>query len=169
MMRIAEPVLAEFKLAAKTTRRMLERLPPERLAWKPHAKSMSLGRLAMHLAGIPGWARVILDQDELVLTGPTPTPEPGSVAEVLDAFDRHAASFGELLGAQDNARMLAKWRMRAGDRVVVEAPRAAMIRSAVLSHIVHHRGQLSVYLRLLDVPLPPVYGPSADESGLGNL
>jgi uncharacterized damage-inducible protein DinB len=165
MMRIAEPMVAEFKLEAKTTRRMIERVPGDHLTWRPHPKSMTLGRLAMHLAGIPGWAGAILGQDELVLTGPTPTPEPAGVAEVLETFDRNAARFAEQLGAQDDARMVAPWRMRAGDRVVVEAPRAAMIRSAVLSHVVHHRGQLSVYLRLLDVPLPPVYGPTADERG----
>jgi uncharacterized damage-inducible protein DinB len=167
MMKIAEPLVAEFKLEARMTRRMLERVPGDRLTWRPHPKSMSLGRLAMHVAEIPGWARSILEQDELVLEGGYTATEPATVAEVLDAFDRHASSFGELLGAQDNARMLAKWRMRVGERVVVEAPRAAMIRSAVLSHVVHHRGQLSVYLRLVDVPLPPVYGPTADERGVG--
>jgi uncharacterized damage-inducible protein DinB len=167
MMKIAEPLAAEFKLEARMTRRMLERVPGDRLTWRPHPKSMSLGRLAMHVAEIPGWARSILEQDELVLDGSFTATEPATLAEVLDAFDHHASSFGELLGAQDNARMLARWRMRAGDRVVVEAPRTAMIRSAVLSHVVHHRGQLSVYLRLLDVPLPPVYGPTADERGLG--
>jgi uncharacterized damage-inducible protein DinB len=167
MMKIAEPLVAEFKAEARTTHRMLERVPGDRLTWRPHPKSMSLGRLAMHVAELPGWGGSVLDQDELVLTGGYTGTEAASVDEVLAAFDRHADRFVEWLGQQDNARMLAKWRMRAGERVVVEAPRAAMIRSAVLSHVVHHRGQLSVYLRLLDVALPPVYGPTADERGFG--
>jgi uncharacterized damage-inducible protein DinB len=166
-MKIAEPLVTEFKLEARTTRRMLERVPGDRLAWRPHPKSMALGRLAMHLAEIPGWAGSILSHDELVIDGKFSPHEPAAVAEVLEAFDRNVAGFAELLGAQDNARMLASWRMRAGERVVLEAPRAAMVRSAVLSHIVHHRGQLSVYLRLLEIPLPAVYGPTADERGSG--
>ncbi|MBP1620901.1 MAG: DinB [Acidobacteria bacterium] len=167
MMKIAEPLVAEFQLEARTTRRMLERLPADRLTWRPHPKSMTLGRLALHLAELPGWGGSILSQDELVIDGGYAPREPASVAEVLETFDRKVTEFAELLGAQDNARMLAPWRMKAGGRVVLEAPRAAMVRSAVLSHVVHHRGQLSVYLRLLDVALPAVYGPTADERGFG--
>ncbi|MBI3950680.1 MAG: DinB family protein [Acidobacteria bacterium] len=163
-MNLIEPILMEFSYEAHTTRRMLERVPEEHLAWKPHEKSMSLARLATHIAEIPGWVGAIVNQDEFVIGvgGYTP-PTAGSVAEILDMFDNNVAAVSQTLQDQTNEHLLAPWRLKKGDQVLVEMPRLAMIRTLLLSHIIHHRGQLSVYLRLHDVPLPPVYGPTADE------
>lgn len=163
-MNLIEPILMEFSHEAKTTRRMLERVPEAHLTWKPHEKSMSLARLATHIAEIPGWVGAIVNQDEFVLGvgGYTP-PTAGSVAELLDLFDKNVAAVSEILQGQSNERLMATWRVRKGDQVLMEMPRLGMIRTMLLNHIIHHRGQLSVYLRLHNVPLPPVYGPTADE------
>lgn len=160
-----EPMIAELKHEAGTTRRLLERVPQEKLAWQPHAKSMSLGRLAAHIANLPGMlvgalTRDKLDADELKAESPSSE----SVADILEAFDKKIESALELLKTESNESfMLAPWRYTSGEHVVFEMPRLAVIRFVVLNHIIHHRGQLSVYLRLLDVPLPSVYGPTADE------
>ena len=163
-MNLIDPILLELSYEAATTRKMLERVPEAQLAWKPHEKSMSLARLATHLAEIPGWIHGILDQDEFVIgaTSYTP-PTASSVVEILDMFDKNVAALSEHLTNQTNERLMATWRLKKGDQVLVEMPRLAMIRTLLLSHSIHHRGQLSVYLRLHDVPLPPVYGPTADE------
>ncbi len=163
-MGVKESFVTEFEAEAKTTRRMLERLPEGKADWKPHEKSMSLGRLAMHLAEIPGFFSAILDGDELVAGGPKREPRVArSSAEALAVFDVSTTTFADKLRAFPGERLQETWRLRAGDRVALELPRAAAIRTLVLSHSIHHRGQLSVYLRLLDVAVPGAYGPSADE------
>jgi uncharacterized damage-inducible protein DinB len=163
-MGLGESILAEFTKEAQTTRRMLERLPEGKGDWKPHEKSMTLGRLAMHLAEIPGFFSGIFTGDELVRTVGGREPRIAhSSAEALEAFDASVAAFtGKLKGFPD-ARMNESWRLKVGDRVALELPRAAAVRAMVLSHSIHHRGQLSVYLRLLNVPVPGAYGPSADD------
>ena len=163
-MGLGESILAEFTHEAQTTRRMLERLPEGKTDWKPHEKSMSLGRLAMHLCEIPGFFSAIFDGDELAAGGGNREPRIArSSAEALSVFDASTTAFTDKLSGFPDARLLETWRFKVGDRVVLEVPRVAAIRAMVLSHSIHHRGQLSVYLRLLDLPVPGCYGPSADD------
>ena len=163
-MTMCEPLAAELRQEAATTRRMLERVPDDKFGWKPHEKSMTLGNLAAHIAQLPNLIAPALTQDELDFNAGGFKPfKPSNVAELLEEFDRNISAVAELLQSQPDERMNDNWRLRSGDMVLFEMPRAAVIRTMALNHIVHHRGQLSVYLRLLDVPLPSVYGPTADE------
>ncbi len=158
-----EATLAEISQEAATTRRLLERVPAQHLAWKPHEKSMAMGRLATHIAEIPGWVSTILDQDGFDIGASTYTPPTiGSVAEVLEMFDRNVAMAEAAIRRQTLDRLSATWRMTRQGQVIIEMPRMGVIRSLLLNHLIHHRGQLSVYLRLKDVPLPSIYGPTAD-------
>jgi uncharacterized damage-inducible protein DinB len=164
-MNLMEPMIAELQHEAATTRKLLERVPQDRLAWQPHAKSMTLGRLAAHIANLPGMLIGALTEDKLDandLKAQSPSAE--SVANILEAFDQKIERALELLKTQaDEQYLLAPWRYTSGEHVIFELPRRAVIRFVVFNHIIHHRGQLSVYLRLLDIPLPSIYGPSADE------
>lgn len=163
-MGLCEPLAAELRREAATTRRLLARVPEESFGWRPHEKSMPLGRLAGHVAELPSLIGPVLTQPELDFAAGGFRPfVPSSVAELLEKFDGNVAAAAELLRNQPDDRMHESWRLRSGDRVIAEMPRAAVVRYIGLNHIVHHRGQLSVYLRLLDVPLPSIYGPSADE------
>jgi uncharacterized damage-inducible protein DinB len=160
---IKEALLAEFDHEIATTRRLLERLPDDRLAWKPHEKSMSLGRLAQHVATLPMWAGSILEQPSFDLEGVPPgLPEPQSRDEVLKLFEGATTATRALIDRTD-AEYMAPWTLKRSGQEMFTLPRLAAFRAFVLSHIIHHRGQLSVYLRLNDVPVPPIYGPSADE------
>ena len=164
MATMVETLAAEFDKEMKTTRRMLERLPDGKADWRPHPKSMSLGRLAMHLAEIPGGFASILDAEERVVDGPSPNPRVAAgAAEALATFDANTAKFADKLAKLSDARLGDTWRFKFAGHLVLEAPRAVAIRTLVLSHSIHHRGQLSVFLRLLDIPVPGAYGPSADE------
>ena len=164
-MSICGPLAAEMQQEAKTTRRILERVPEGSFAWKPHEKSMSLGRLAAHVAELPELIIPALKQDELDFgSGDFKPFEPKSNAELLEKFDRNISAAVEALQQQPDERMGDKWRLRSGDHVLFEMPRALVVRFVGLNHVIHHRGQLSVYLRLLDVPVPSIYGPSADEA-----
>jgi uncharacterized damage-inducible protein DinB len=162
MSRIAAFV-EELENEAVTTRRVLERVPADKLAWKPHAKSMSLGELALHVAMSPavicGWA----SQDVTQLTGEK-APLPKSTEEILAAHDRSVKTSKELLGQIGDAGLDKMWSAKAGDNTLMSMPKGSLVRAIVMNHWIHHRGQLSVYLRLLDVPLPSIYGPSADEN-----
>ena len=163
-MRMCEALAAELRQEAKTTRRLLERVPEESFGWKPHEKSMTLGRLAAHVAELPELIIPALTQDELDFAAGTFQPfNPRSTAELLEKFDRNIAAAAEQLKSQPDEKMGELWKLRSGDHVLFEMPRAMVVRFVGLNHVVHHRGQLSVYLRLLDVPLPSIYGPSADE------
>jgi uncharacterized damage-inducible protein DinB len=157
----------ELEQEAVATRRIFERLPPERLAWRPHPRSYSLGQLALHVASLPGIVTGLLAPDEVELsTVDFQAAQPGSVAEVLETFERTLAGAREALVRWDEADLATRWRLVDGSRTVMAAPKGALLRSLVCNHLYHHRGQLTVYLRLLDVPLPSVYGPSADENVL---
>lgn len=159
-----ESLIAELEQEAATTRRVLERLPEDRLSWRPHAKSMSAGQLGLHTAGLPGAFAEILD--ERVLEVPdVPLPEPDSVEEMLSTLEESVESATRKLGEWDDEGLAEVWRMTRGGETVLELPRGSMLRAGLLNHWYHHRGQLTVYLRLLDVPVPAVYGPSADEDG----
>lgn len=160
---MTDALIAELRQEGATTRRVLERLPDDKLTWKPHAKSMSLGGLALHVAEIPGALAEFfseLDREAPVV----PLTQPASRAEVLAAFDKGMATAEARLRGWDERDLMAEWRMSRGGHQILAMPRIAALRSILFNHWYHHRGQLSVYLRLLDVPLPSIYGPTADEN-----
>jgi len=164
-MSMNEPLMMELQHEAESTRKMLERLPKEKLTWKPHEKSMSLGRLAMHLAEIPGWVNATLLADELDFSKMDyKMVEATSSEEAVKLFDEKLASALDVLKNTEDATMMNMWTMRDGETVYFTLPKIAVLRSFVYSHLIHHRGQMSVYLRLLDVPVPGSYGPSADDT-----
>ena len=162
-MSMTQAMLAEFDNEAKTTRRVLERVPADKLSWKPHPKSMSLGVLALHVAGSPaaicGWAA----EDETHFKG-EPNPAPGSTDEILAAHDQSVTTSKDILGRLGDEGLQKMWSGKAGGNTLMTMPKAALVRMLAMNHWIHHRGQLSVYLRLLDVAVPSIYGPSADES-----
>ena len=146
----------------KTTRRILERVPDGEEDWRPHEKSTTLGALSSHIAQLPAYGIVILTTDEFDLAS-VPSFKAGNTAERLKKFDEVSGELLRLLESLNWDYALAKWKFKAGDRVVVEADRAQLMRTTVIAHLAHHRAQLGVYLRLLGVPIPGSYGPSADE------
>jgi uncharacterized damage-inducible protein DinB len=162
-MPLIDGILDELSREAQTTRRALERIPTDKLAWKPHEKSKSLGDLAWHMASIP--ARIaamaqVDDADALAFKAP---PKPDSLDKLLDGFDHNIAQAKEQLGRLTDEDLGRKILFRAGEKTLAHLPRLAFLRTVMLNHGYHHRGQLSVYLRLLNVPVPPIYGPTADE------
>lgn len=162
----AQPFLSELAHEIATTRRVLERLPGDRLDYKPHPRSMSLGDLAVHLTEIVRWGTVTLETEECSIDPDAYRPAKAtSAADLVARLDAAAAAFEHALGAASPSAFLAPWRLVSGGHVAFELPRAAVLRSMIFNHLVHHRGQLAVYLRLLDVPVPSIYGPSADERG----
>lgn len=161
--RIAAPFIEELTSEAETTRRVLDRVPEDELSWRPHATAWSLGQLALHTARVPG-AFAHLLQELSVDAGPPPQPEAGSRAEILAALDDSITRAKASLAAWSDADMLAIWRLQPGGETKFAASRAAIVRSLMLNHWYHHRGQLTVYLRQLGVPVPMVYGPSGDEN-----
>jgi len=163
-MNMIDPVLAELAHGAATTRRLLERLPQAHLTWKPHEKSMTLGRLAGHIAEIPVRISGMLEPDEYDFAAGGGDPHTASsVADLLAFFDQSVSQATERLKKQTTDRLLATWRLKKGGKQLLEMPRMGAIRFMMLNHLIHHRGQLSVYLRLQNVPLPSIYGPTADE------
>jgi uncharacterized damage-inducible protein DinB len=164
-MSICEPLAAELEQEARTTRRLLERVPEGSLGWKPHERSMSLGQLAGHVAQLPTLIVPALTEDEFdfAVAGWKPF-SPQSTAELVEQFDANVRAAAETLRGAAEEKMGEPWRLKSGDHVLFQMPRVMVVRFVGLNHIVHHRGQLSVYLRLLDVPLPSIYGPSADEA-----
>ena len=158
-----EMLLQELEQEAQTTRRVLERVPGDRLAWKPHDRSMSLGQLALHVASVPGAIA------EISQISPFPVPkfeQPSatSAAELVPALDQSLAKARTILRQMNDADLGRIWRVVDGDREVMAIPVGAVLRSIMLNHWYHHRGQLSVYLRQVGVPVPSIYGPSADEN-----
>lgn len=163
-MTIAAAMLAELEQEASTTRRVLERVPEAHLSWKPHPKSWSLGQLALHVATLPGAVATLVSIDTVTEPPNFVQGEAATTAELSPAMDASIAEARQRLGGLDDAAMQATWRLVSNGRELVAAPRMAMTRAVMLNHWYHHRGQLLVYLRLLDVPVPSVYGPSADEN-----
>ena len=157
--------LPEFDLEMANTRKTLERVPDDRLAYKVHDKSYTLLQLAGHLANIPSWSSMILLQDELDMSGPFERDEPNNVAEILAEFDRNVSAAREILEGVDAKAMAATWTLKQGDDALFSMPKAMTFRLWILNHSIHHRAQLTVSLRLLDLPVPALYGPSADEEG----
>ena len=155
--------LGDLNHELSLTRKLLERVPDAHLDWKPHDKSMALGGLAMHVATIPFWVSRVVEADFFDIAGATRNPPPTSLQEILDAFDDRVANMRQALDAADDAALSMPWQLRRGEQVLQSMPRVAVIRAMGISHMIHHRAQLGVYLRMLDVPLPAMYGPSADE------
>ncbi len=156
-------LLPEFDQEMVNTRKMLERVSDEHLGFKPHEKSYSLLELAAHVANLPTWTGVTLTTTELDLDQPWDRREPGSRDEVLADFDAAVSDARTVLERTTADDMKVDWTLKTGGQVWFTLPRAAVFRSFVMSHLIHHRAQLGVYLRLLDVPVPGMYGPSADE------
>lgn len=161
---LKQAILGDLDQELANTRRVLERVPDEHFDWKPHEKSMTLGALSAHLENILYWQRMILEEDEFDLAAtPPPRTIPANRDELLRGFDERKAALDEAVAGADDASFSRTWTLRRGDEVIFARPKAAILRGMGISHMVHHRGQLSVYLRLLDVPVPATYGPSADE------
>jgi len=165
-MTIRDELLPEFDAEMAATRRLLDRLPEDALAWAPDEKSFTLGGLASHLAQIPRWGRAILEREFYDMAGAdgnSRTADGRSRADILAAFDEHVGAVRRALVDRSEAELLAPWSLRRGDQTVMSMPRIVAIRRFLVNHAIHHRGQLSVYLRMRNVPLPPTYGPTADE------
>jgi uncharacterized damage-inducible protein DinB len=162
-MSLAKSMLTEFEGQAPVTRRFLERLPEDRLTWKPHEKSMSAGQLALHIARVPGGAVRHAQQSPAQATDFSNVPQPSSLAEVLHTFDESVTAVRSLLPQFNDATMQETWRLVQGDRELLAIPRSQFLRDIMLNHWYQHRGQFGVYLRLLNVAVPASFGPSADE------
>jgi len=169
-MSIAQSMLPELDNEMATTRRVLERVPFDKADWKPHQKSFSMLQLASHIADMAGWMTATVHTDSLDLAPPDgpkwePPPPPKDSAELLARFDKAVAEGREALAGCSDEAMMQTWSLLQGGQPMFSMPRVATIRGMLMNHMVHHRGQLSVYLRMNDVPVPSIYGPSADEQG----
>lgn len=164
---IAAAVLPEFDQEMASTRKVLERIPEARASWKPHSKSYSLGDLAAHVSNLPSWTVFTLKQTELDLNPPGgqqwKSPGFSTTAAALAAFDENVKAARAAIAGSSDADFQVAWSLKSGGHTIFSMPRAAVLRSFVLNHLIHHRAQLTVYLRLNDVPLPGIYGPTADE------
>ena len=165
--RLAGAFLAELDNEAKVTRSVLERVPADKFDWQPHEKSMTMGRLAVHVAEMFGWTKETLKSDVLDFSTMDMTPfEPRTTDELLTFFDDQIANAKAILAETSDETFMTDWTMRNGETVYFTMPKVAVMRTFVMNHIIHHRGQLSVYLRLNDIPVPSMYGPSADEGAM---
>ena len=163
-MSISDAFVGELQQEAAATRKCLERIPEDKFDWKPHEKSFTMIRLATHIAEMVSWAKDTVEKPELDFAGQDFKPfEPKTTAELVEYFDAQYAAATESLKNVSDAVMMENWKMRNGEKIYVDLPRVQVMRGFIFNHIVHHRGQLSVYLRLRDIPVPPIYGPSADE------
>lgn len=164
-MAIVDGILPEWDHEMRTTRRLLDRVPDAELGWKPHQKSMTLGGLATHLANIPTWGLAILNDPAFDLaTAPANLQPMTTRADVLQTFDRNVGAVRALLLGKTDPELLVPWTLKRANHELMTLPKIAAFRSFLLNHMIHHRGQLSVFLRLKDIPVPAIYGPSADES-----
>lgn len=166
-MNLSESFLSELQHEAAKTRKYLELVPEEHFDWKPHAKSMSLIRLASHVAELAGWAHYTINYPELNLANfDYKPPVLKTNSDLMAMFDQNLANGVEAVKNVTNEQLMENWTLRNGDHIIFTLPKIAVLRDMVYNHLVHHRGQLSVYLRLLDVKIPGLYGPSADEADL---
>jgi uncharacterized damage-inducible protein DinB len=162
-MPIVDSLLMEIDQEAQTTKRVLDRIPEDKLGWKPHPKAFSLGQLALHIATAPGNIAAAAAQDSFEAPSFSQA-EAKSRQEVLDTFSKGIESAKSTLSKMDDARLMSMWSLTKNGKVLMSVPRIGFIRSILMNHGYHHRGQLSVYLRILNVPVPSIYGPSADEN-----
>ena len=169
-MKISDMFLPEFDQEMTTARKTLERIPEDKLGWKPHEKSMTLGRLAGHVAELAGWAVPTLTQDSLDFAPPGQPPFQPTIAtsrkQVLDIFDKNREESRKAIAAISNDEFMKNWTLLRGGQTVMTMPKIAILRSFCINHVIHHRAQLGVYLRLNNIAVPSVYGPSADEGTL---
>ena len=165
-MSLTQALIQEFEQESATTRRVLERVPEDRFAWKPHAKSMSVGELALHVATSPAFIAAWAVKDSVEMSDPgEPAPQPKSTAEVLAVHDEGVKKTKDALTQIGDDGLHKEWKLTTKDgTTIMGMPKIALVRAIVMNHTYHHRGQLSVYLRMLDVPVPSIYGPSADEN-----
>ena len=163
-MSISQSMFGEMEHEMANTRKVLERVPMEKADWKPHQKSGTLAWLAGHCAIMPGWGAVTLSQPDLDVAGvDSAVPKFTTREQLLEHFDTELEKYRAALHTASDEQMMAQWTLRAGDQVIFQMPRVAVLRGMVTNHMIHHRAELIVYLRLLDVPVPGLYGPSADE------
>jgi uncharacterized damage-inducible protein DinB len=163
-MALIDGMLQELEEEAKTTRRVLERVPDNQLQWRPHEKARTLGELALHVATVPGGVAQFVASPSPAQAPDFVDPTPQSASELVPALDQSVATAKKVLGSLEDTELMATWRVMQGERELFAAPRVAVLRSIMLNHWYHHRGQLTMYLRELDVPIPSIYGPSADEN-----
>ena len=163
-MAVIDGLLQELEREAETTRRVLERVPDNQLTWRPHPKARTLGDLALHVATVPGGVAELVASPSPAQVPQFAGPSPNSAAELIPALDQSIARAKKALGGMDDVAVMATWRLMQGERELFAVPRVALLRSIMLNHWYHHRGQLTVYLRELGVPIPSIYGPSADEN-----
>jgi uncharacterized damage-inducible protein DinB len=162
-MSLADSLVMEVEQEAQTTKRVLDRVPADKLSWKPHPKSFSLGQLALHIASVPGAIAAAASQDTFEAPG-FQQPQPKDHQEILDAFSKSLSNAKDAVQKMSDSRLAANWSLTRNGKPIMSMPRVAFLRSIMMNHLYHHRGQLSVYLRILDVPVPSIYGPSADEN-----
>jgi len=169
-MAINQAFLGEFDHEVANSRKSIERVPDDKFDWKPHSKSMSMGALAGHIAMIPGWAKMTLETKEFDVNPAGgqqhQMPQPRTKAEVLALFDQGVPAARAAIAAASDETLMQPWALRNGGKTVFEMPRVAVLRSMIMNHMIHHRAQLGVYLRLNDIPVPSIYGPSADEGNM---
>jgi len=166
-MGLSESLLPEFDHEMANTRKTLERVPDEKFSWKPHEKSFPMGNLAGHLANLPGWGNLAIGSDSFDLAPggqPVKTPEVHSTGGVLAKFDENVAATRSAIAGASDAELFKPWTLMSNGKTLMTMPKIAVLRSFMMNHIIHHRAQLGVYLRLNDIPVPSIYGPSADES-----
>jgi uncharacterized damage-inducible protein DinB len=167
-MALSESLLPEFDHEMANTRKTLERVPEDKLDWKPHEKSMLMGGLATHLSNLPTWANYTIDQDSLDLAPEgkplPPAPTVKSQSELLETFDSNVSKARAAIAGASDAELFKPWTLLSNGQQLLTLPKIAVLRSFVMNHTIHHRAQLGVYLRLNDIPVPSIYGPSADES-----
>lgn len=164
MTTVAETLLPEFDMEMAATRKLLERVPELKAGWKPHEKSRTLGDLATHVANIPSLMSVVIQQDEMVAGTTNRPPKFSTTAALLEFFDQNVNAAREALTGVPDSKMALPWTLKFGDKTIFSRPRSAVLRSFVMSHHIHHRGQLGVYMRMQNVALPSAYGPTADEA-----
>ncbi len=171
-MQLSDVLVEEFDPEIRATRRTLQRVPEDRLAWSPHPKSATMGWLAAHLANVPSWAVITIQRDSLDLAPGgeqmDSAPQPETTAELVATFDRNAEEARAAVRGAGNEVLSGSWRLFRNGQLLMTMPRLAVLRSFVFSHLIHHRAQLGVYLRLNDIPVPAIYGPSADENPFGS-
>jgi uncharacterized damage-inducible protein DinB len=169
-MSISASLTPEFDQEMANTRKALERIPDDKFDWKPHEKSWAMGGLATHLANLPIWTVYTINQDSLDLAPPgggsLTVEEKRSRREILEDFDKNVAAARDAIAGASDEEMLKPWTLLKGGVTLITLPKIAVLRSFVMNHIIHHRGQFTVYLRLNDVPVPSIYGPSADEGAM---
>lgn len=163
-MRLVDPILMEIDQEAETTKKLLDIIPDDKLSWRPHPKARSLGELAMHVATLQGGVAEFGQPDIIEMPEFPPDPEATSRAQILEAFAESLKKAKDIVASTDDAQAMAEWKLTKDGQTLMALPRIGFWRAILLNHNYHHRGQLSAYLRELDVPLPSIYGPSADSN-----